>query len=438
MIVWDADIYDEVFMVKDLKPLSCFHVHSSYAQIIKVFKYMLKYSASLRGDHYRLIGEMFRNNGREDTTHWQYMVTYSARTSLDLFLQAKNYPKGSEILMTAISAEGTIETVRGLNYSGRNEMKIVPIDIEWETMGPSLVNVKSKVTSKTKAIILSYPYGIIYDIKKIAEYCHQKGIDVIEDASEAFSGISTPGSQYADLTLLSFGMLRHYSWFGGAVSVIRRNQETFQKMLEIEKRYRKEKSFFYLTRVFKAFRLMTLLNSDKNFFLKMGRVLQQYKILHYNRKPMWKLRQRISLPWLRLLYSRLLEIDPVEDLKKYKKLIKFDFGGVLPGCQAMRNNYYLYPVIFREPKKVIVAWRMRGIQALAGPEVHWLVRNRTDSSNEDPTPEASRILKNITLLPINIETSESNIQKVHAEVVDAVVALNRGLQISPIRYISKI
>lgn len=165
----------------------------------------------MRGDHYRLISNLFRDNGREDTTQCQYMVTYSARTSLDLFLQAKNYPKGSEILMTAISAEGTIETVRGLNYSGRNEMKIVPIDIEWETMGPSIVNVKSNVTDKTKAIILSYPYGIIYDIKKIAEYCHQRGIDVIEDASEAFSGISTPGSQYADLTLLSFGMLRHYS-----------------------------------------------------------------------------------------------------------------------------------------------------------------------------------------------------------------------------------
>jgi perosamine synthetase len=144
-------------------------------------------------------------------------VNYGARTSLDLYLQAKNYPKGSEILMTAISTEGTIETVRGSGYSGRNEMKIVPVDIEWETMGPSLINVKSKVTNKTKAIVVSYMYGIIYDIKKIAEYCHKRGIDVIEDASEAFSGISTPGSEYADFTLLSFGMLRHYTSFGGAI-----------------------------------------------------------------------------------------------------------------------------------------------------------------------------------------------------------------------------
>jgi perosamine synthetase len=438
MIVCDADIYGEVFMVKDLKPLSWFHVHSNYTQIMKVLTYMLEYSSSLRGDHYRLIRDLFKDNGREDTSKWEYLVNYGARTSLDLFLQAKNYPEGSEILMTAISTEGTIETVRGANYSGRNEMKIVPIDIEWETMGPSLINVKSKVTNKTKAIVVSYMYGIIYDIKKIAEYCHKRGIDVIEDASEAFSGISTPGSQYADFTLLSFGMLRHYTSFGGAIWVIRRDNETYNKMLEIEKSYRKERTFFYLTRVFKAFRLMTLLNSGENFFTKMGRVLQQYKVLHYVRKPIWKLRQRISLPWLRLLYSKLSEIDPVEDLEKYKKLLKFDFGGVMPGCQAMRNNYYLYPVIFREPKKIIAACRMRGIQALAGPEVHWLVKMKTGSKTEDLTPEAARILKNITLLPINIETSEANIQKVHSEVVDATTALNRGLQISPIRYISKI
>jgi len=257
--------------------------------------------------------------------------------------------------MTAISTEGTIGIVRGKGYPNRKEMKIVPVDIQWETLGPSLHNIKERVTDKTVALILTYPYGVVYDIENISKFCKQQGIDIIEDASEAFSCVSTPGSPYADLTLLSFGMLKHYSAFGGGISVIRDNQETFQKMLEIERSYKKERSFFYLTRVIKAIRLMTLLNSGGNFFIKMARTLQQYKILHYNRKPIWKLRQRISLPCLRLLYSRLNDIDPVEDLKKYDKLLKFDFGGIIPGCQALKSNYYLYPIIFREPKKIIAA-----------------------------------------------------------------------------------
>jgi len=57
---------------------------------------------------------------------------------------------------------------------------------------------------------------------------------------------------------------------------------------------------------------------------------------------------------------------------------------------------------------------------------------------EDTTPEATRILENIILLPINRETSEENIRRVYLEVVDAVNALNRGLSINPFRIIAKI
>jgi hypothetical protein len=96
-------------------------------------------------------------------------------------------------------------------------------------------------------------------------------------------------------------------------------------------------------------------------------------------------------------------------------------------------------VIFREPKKIIVACRFRGIQALAGKEVHWLASGeKEDDQDSDKIPEAKRILENIVLLPINIETSELNIQKVKSEVVDSVNALNRGLQILPIRIIAKL
>ncbi len=89
--------------------------------------------------------------------------------------------------MTAISTEGTIGIVGGKDFPNRKEMKIVPVDIQWETLGPSLHNIKERVTDKTVALILTYPYGIVYDIEKIAKFCKQEGIDIIEDASEAFS-----------------------------------------------------------------------------------------------------------------------------------------------------------------------------------------------------------------------------------------------------------
>ena len=234
-------------------------------------------------------------------------------------------------------------------------MNIVPVDIQWETMGPSLANLKEKITDKTVALVVRYSHGIIYDIKDIAKVWKQRNIDIIEDASEAFTWVTTPGSPHADFTVLSFGMLRHYTWFGGAVSVIRRNNDVYKKILKIEKSYRKERSFYFLMRVFRAMRLIMFFNSNEKFMVKLGAIVDQYKLFHYDGKSILNLRRRISLPWLRLLHSRLKEINAIEDLMKYDKLLKYDFGGVIPGCQAMKSNFYLYPIIFRESKKIIVA-----------------------------------------------------------------------------------
>lgn len=171
----------------------------------------------------------------------------------------------------------------------------MPVDIQWETMGPTLHDVKSKITKNTVAIVFSYPYGIVYDITEVALFCKSRNIDVIEDMSEAFSGLYATGSPAADLTLLSFGMLKHESSFGGSIAIVRHNQEIYDSMLEIEKSYKSEPPLNYFTRVMKALRLIFLLNQKSSYFHS-AKELQLYKILHYWRKPIYKLRQRISLP----------------------------------------------------------------------------------------------------------------------------------------------
>jgi len=262
---------------------------------MRICKYMIQWKSSHRKESYGQIKKLFAASCREGAQDSDYIVTYGARTALDLYLQARDYPAGSEVLITAISTDGIIETLRGRHYPNRNELKVVPVDVQWETMGPTLLGVASLVTDKTRAVVLCYPYGIVYDISQIAAFCAERGIDVIEDATEAFSGLPTPGSPLANLTLLSFGMLRHCSSFGSAVSVVRRQKQVYRKMLELEKAYKVDSSIVYFTRVTKALRLMALLNS-RNRFLDLARKVQQYQIVSYCRKPIWKLRQRISLP----------------------------------------------------------------------------------------------------------------------------------------------
>ena len=53
----------------------------------------------------------------------------------------------------------------------------------------------------------------------------------MEDAGEIFqSGYST-GCPYADVTIMSFGMLKHNTAFGGSVSIVRSDGQLYQDML---------------------------------------------------------------------------------------------------------------------------------------------------------------------------------------------------------------
>lgn len=148
------------------------------------------------------------------------------------------------------------------------------------------------MTSNTKAIIFAYPYGKWYNIEQLAKFCKSFDLKIIEDLSEGFSGVRNHGSVLADLSMFSFGMLKHFTAFGGSVSIVRTGEDDslYRWMREIEKSYPTEPAFHYLTRVAKGMRLLVILNSTKNVLGSFIHSLQQYKILHYEWKPMWKLR----------------------------------------------------------------------------------------------------------------------------------------------------
>ena len=61
-------------------------------------------------------------------TNNEAVVTLSVRTGLDLYLQCKNFPKGSEVLMSAINIPDVVTILR---YHG---LIPVPVDISTDTL----------------------------------------------------------------------------------------------------------------------------------------------------------------------------------------------------------------------------------------------------------------------------------------------------------------
>ena len=129
----------------------------------------------------------------------------------------------------------------------------VALDLNWETLGPSRQEIKEKLSRDAKerwikAVIFSFPYGIKYNIEPLALLCKQYNIAVIKDAGESFKGTFPKDCPYADITMFSNGMLKHNTAFGGAVSIVRFNDDLYQQMLNIDKSYEIESSYSYLYR----------------------------------------------------------------------------------------------------------------------------------------------------------------------------------------------
>ena len=59
----------------------------------------------------------------------------------------------------------------------------VPVDLDPDTMAPTLAGVKAALTDKTKVCLFAYLFGITYDIAPYADLLESNGVEIIEDCA---------------------------------------------------------------------------------------------------------------------------------------------------------------------------------------------------------------------------------------------------------------
>lgn len=160
----------------------------------------------------------------------QSLVSLCVRSAFDLYLQAAAFPSGSEVLVTAINIPQMMGLIRC------HGLKLVPVDINPETLSPSVQDFESLVTSKTVAVLFAHLYGRWVDISPIVDIAKKHGLVVLEDCAQAFCGFDKQGHPDAVASFFSFGAIKTSTAFGGAVSVIR-DAAILKKMRETQSNY---------------------------------------------------------------------------------------------------------------------------------------------------------------------------------------------------------
>lgn len=300
-----------------------------------------------RGEIIKDIQQMWITNQNRNPV----LPCLSVRTALDLYLQIMNFPKGSEVIMSAVNIPDMVRVLHS------HSLKIVSLDVDLETMAPKIQLLERLITEKTKILLIANIFGRRFNVEPFIEVAKQYGIVVVEDWAEGFSGFSYVGHQDSDLVLFSFGPIKYYTSFGGGIAKVR-DATVFQQMVELYEKYPLQTHAEYLTKVLKYAFVYIFLNCPG--FIKPGMYLT--KALNIDHKKyvvkllrgfpdrlIERLRHRPSTALLAMMRARMSTFDPAEiniaNVKAEYASQRLPASVTQVGNKAEVRNHWLFPVI---------------------------------------------------------------------------------------------
>jgi len=126
-------------------------------------------------------------------------------TALHLALATLGIGPGDEVIIPTFTM---IATINAVTYLGA---KAVLVDSELDTWNMDISQIESKITSKTKAIIVVHTYGHPVDMDKVNKIAKRHKLYVIEDAAEAH------GATYKTKHVGSLSDMACFSFYGNKI-----------------------------------------------------------------------------------------------------------------------------------------------------------------------------------------------------------------------------
>lgn len=190
------------------------------------------YFASFRGSNRAPVGQAIDKVAEFERAFARYVGVSSAyafpyaRSALYFALKAQNFEPGSEIIMPPITIKPMMDIVISLG------LKPVFADIELDTLCFDPDELKKAITPNTRAILITYLFGVAPNIDHLMALCREHDLFVVEDFSHALN------ASWNDKKLGTFGNVGIYSCsktktldaYGGGLAVT--NDPVLAKQLE--------------------------------------------------------------------------------------------------------------------------------------------------------------------------------------------------------------
>lgn len=139
------------------------------------------------------------------------LACLSVRSGFDLVLQQLALPRGSEVLVSAITIR---DMVAILEHHG---LVAVPVDIEPGVCAVQLEALERAVTPKTRAVLIAHLFGNRTRLDGVVEFAQRQRLFLFEDCAQAFAADGYRGHPESDVVMFSFGTIKTATAGGGAL-----------------------------------------------------------------------------------------------------------------------------------------------------------------------------------------------------------------------------
>ncbi len=360
------------------------------------------------------------------------LACLSVRSAFDLYLEARRFPPGSEIVFSAM-------TVADMpRIALRHGLVPVPCDIDAATAAPSVRALRHACSERTRAVVLAHLFGARMPFDDLVALAHERGIEVVEDCAEAYAGRGWTGHPASDVTLFSFGPIKHATALGGGVARVR-DPQILERMREVHAGWPKQRTAAYALRVVKYAALhalsgrvpYTLISTAARFaHVDLDRLMNRLTRGFGDRKLFRRIRRRPSGALLRTLARRLGQGArhlALQEARGRALVARSGIEEACPGHAARPHTFWLLPVLAEDPHALVRALRHAGFAASRG-------RSFTvvgDGAPDGRSPGAARVHTRAVYVPFYPAMSDAAVERLAEALASASHARSTPQAASP-------
>jgi dTDP-4-amino-4,6-dideoxygalactose transaminase len=343
-----------------------------------------------------------------------------ARTAIYFALKAKNFPRGSEIIMPPISIKGILDVVLYL------EMKPIFVDINPETLCFDEGKLQEAISNNTKAIIITYLYGIVPDIRSIVSICKKKQLFILEDFSQCLNGT------YDDKKVGTFGNVGIYSsssiktldTYGGGLLILD-DDSLYRKLASYKSSLTYYSRSFLVNKILTDFirNLLTKKIVFTFFTFPLIRLIARIKpesIIKQTGNRDEKMISSLPKIWFSSFtsFQAYVGLNLIDNLMKsdalrinnVKKIKKSNYSEFPKGVKKGRNVYWQLAVFFNDTYKAQKKFQKYNIDTARTSLLQ--ISNLKDYPFQAYTPVASSLYEKVLFVPCYPSLSQSDIRRV--------------------------